>query len=176
MSFAGAFPMLGGVSLRFSTPADENFLLDMFLAARPWLVMTSDNRDFVRFLLEDQYRITLQGREGVYPEHLDFVIEKTGQAVGHLTVNLGYADWRISQLEVHPLARGKGIGRDVVRSLQAAAANAKVRLTVGTLANLQQALAFYAGLGFRVVTHAPPVVELAWLPEGMAWPAPAVVS
>lgn len=167
MSLVGAIPMLGGLSLRFATSSDENFLLDMFLAARPWLAETSPDRDFVRFLLEDQKRIARLGAETVYPAHLEFIVEKTGQAVGHLLVDLGYADWRISQLEIHPQARGKSIGGDIMRSLQKAADGKNIALTVSTVMTLPRALGFYLRLGFVVTRQQAPVVDLIWLPMAL---------
>lgn len=133
------------------------------MAARPWFNWVEHERDYIRFLYEDQMRITRLGNGANYPEHLDFVVEKTGQAVAHVVVDLGYHDWRITQLEVHPLARGKGIGGDIVRSLQGAAERACLPLTVSALSETG-APAFYAKLGFRVAGEQPPMLHMAWLP------------
>jgi GNAT superfamily N-acetyltransferase len=165
-AFAGSIAMLGGLSLRFVTPKDETFLLDMFMAARPWFRWADLERDAIRALYEQQWRITREGTGATYPEHLDFVVEKTGQAVAHLVVDLGYHDWRVSQLEVHPLARGKGIGSDVVRSLQAAAGGSGLPLSVSTLMTAPHAIRFWAGLGFRLAAETPPMLQLVWLPPG----------
>ncbi len=168
---SGALPLMGGLDMRPTRPADESFLLDMFMAARPWLNQAALDRDAVRALYEDQYRITRTGREGLYPEHMAFIVEKTGQAVAHLAVDLGHADWRLSQLEVHPLARGRSIGSDIVRSLQAAAAGSLMPLTVST-PMVGGAAPFYQRLGFRVVGRQPPSWHLAWYPPGRPWPQP----
>lgn len=162
----GSFPMCGGLSMRFSRPADEAFLLDMFMAARPWFDWTNLERDGIRALYEDQLRLTRIGTGAVYPDHLDFVVEKTDQAVAHVVIDLGYHDWRVTQLEVHPLARGKGIGSDIIRSLQAAAQNGGMPLTVSTPMIQTNALTFYGRLGFGVVGEQAPMVHLAWLPPG----------
>lgn len=165
-AFAGSIAMLGGLSLRFATPKDEAFLLDMFMAARPWFRWADLERDAVRALYEQQWWITREGAGAVYPEHLDFVVEKTGQAVAHLVVDLGHHDWHISQLEVHPLARGKGIGSDVVRSLQAAAGGSGLPLGVSTPMTVPHAIRFWAGRGFRLAAEVPPMLRLVWLPPG----------
>lgn len=161
-AFAGSIAMLGGLSLRFVTPRDEGLLLELFMAARPWFQWADMERDAVRALYEQQRQITLAGTGAVYPEHLDFMVEKTGQAVAHLVIDLGYHDWRISQLEVHPLARSKGIGSDVVRSLQAAAARSGVALSAATPMAEPRAIKFWAGLGFLLAAETPPVLQLLW--------------
>jgi GNAT superfamily N-acetyltransferase len=161
-----ALRLLGGLSLRPSVPADENLLLELFMAARPWFNWTDLEPDAIRFLYEEQWRINRIGVGTVYPEHLDFVVEKTGQAVAHLLIDLGYHDWRITQFAVHPKARNKGIGSDVVRSLQAAAATPLLPLTVSTAAVLTGAVRFWTRHGFRIVSDAPPVLHMAWLPAG----------
>lgn len=169
----GSLQLYGGLSLRAARPADQDFLLDMFVASRPWLNAASQDRDFVRTLYEQQYRGLQAALEERYPQHLDFVLERTGQAVGRVILDLGYADWRLSELQVHPLAQGKGIGSDLIRSLQAAAANAGMPLTLATLMVMTRAQEFYRRLGFRVVGQNPPAVELAWFPPGHPGAAPA---
>lgn len=162
----GAIPMLGGLSLRFVTPRDDDFLMLLFKAARPWFNWTTLERDAVWALYEQQMKVVRAGTGAVYPEHLDFVVEKTGQAVAHVVVDLGYHDWRITQLEVHPEARGKGIGSDIVRSLQAAAAKPRLPLTVSTLMTETRTVKFWGTLGFGLIAEMPPALHLAWLPPG----------
>ena len=158
--------------MRQSRTEDIQFLLAMFMAARPWLAETSDDPDFVRFLFEDQYRIARLGVGHLYPEHMDFVIERTGQAIGRLTLDFGYSDWRISIMEIHPEARRKGNGADVVRSLQRGAAGQKMALTGAALTYPPGALEFWMRQGFRVIASRPPHVELVWCPPGRPWPQP----
>jgi len=164
--FAGSIQLMGGLSMRFARPTDEDFLLELFMSSRPWLDWTSHDRDFVRALYEQQYKTMRIGHESLYPEHLDFVVEKTGQAVARLMIDLGYADWRVTELEIHERARGKGIGSDLMRSLQAVAANAGMPLTLAVPMFLTKAQQFYARLGFGVVMQQPPVLQLAWYPPG----------
>lgn len=165
-AFAGAIPMLGGLAMRFVRPSDRDFLLELFMAARPWFNWTSLERDAIHALYEQQWQITRAGTGDVYPEHLDFLVERTGQAVAHLVIDLGYHDWRITQLEVHPLARSKGIGTDVVRSLQAAAAQSMLPLTASAMMAEPRALKFWGAAGFGVQARTPPALQLAWFPPG----------
>jgi GNAT superfamily N-acetyltransferase len=172
-AFAGAIPMLGGLSLRFAAPSDRDFLLELFMAARPWFNWSTLDLDAIHALYEQQWKITREGTGAMYPEHLDFVVEKTGQAVAHLVVDLGYHHWRITQLEVHAQARSKGIGSDVVRSLQAAAAKFSHPLTVSAMMADPDALRFWGRMGFGAVAQAAPMLQLAWFPPGHPALAPA---
>ncbi|MGE5503333.1 MAG: GNAT family N-acetyltransferase [Actinomycetota bacterium] len=179
-SFSGSLKLPGGAALRFSRPSDQDFLLKLFMAARPWFDWTTLPADGIRALYEDQMRLTRMGAGAAYPEHLDFIVERTGQDIGHLVIDLGYSDWHINFLELHPEARGKGIGRDIVQGLQAAAAGVKLPLTVSTPDFLAGAVQFYARLGFGLIFYQQPMVHLGWCPPGMPWrwpvpqPQPAI--
>lgn len=162
---AGSLRLYGGLSMRFATPADQDFLLDLFIEARPWLGLADGGRDFIRFLYEDQMRITRLGAEARYPQHLDFVVEKTGQSVGRLIVDLGYTDWRIAELQIRAAARGKGIGSDLIRSLQTSAESGRMPLTLSTPTSMGIA-PLYQRLGFRVMEVVEPMCHMAWFPPG----------
>ena len=168
MSYQGTLQLPGGLSLRFATGADKVFLLNMFMAARPWLALSHGDEEYVRFLYEDQLRINGIGQETALPNHLDFVVERSGQAIGHLVTHLGREEWRIAQLELHPLVRGKGNGSDLLRGLQAGAERAGVALTASALTEMPRTLAFYRRLGFHIAGQRPPVTDLFWLPPALA--------
>lgn len=164
---ADGLKLPGGLALRLVRPGDDLFILEMFMAARPWLAWTSKDRDFIRFLYEEQLRITRLGCGEVYPEHLDFIIVRSGQDLGHLVVDLGYGDWRLALLEIHPLARGRGEGSLVVRGLQMAATKARKPLTLATPMMLPRVISFYTRLGFAMVAQQPPMCEMGWWPEAL---------
>ncbi|WP_298370826.1 hypothetical protein [Azospirillum sp.] len=129
---AGSFAFPGNLTARFTTPSDETFLLDLFIEARPWLSWAEGSKDFIRNLYEQQYKTMRAGQEAIYPEHVDLVIEKAGDRVGRLVVDLGYADWRVSEPQILTEARGKGIGSDVLRGLQMAAGKMLLPISLST--------------------------------------------
>lgn len=163
--FNGSFDLPGGVALRFCRASDEDFLLDLFIQARPWLAWAEGKKDFIRDLYEQQYSVMRQGQESVYPEHFDLIIERVGERVGRVVVDLGYVDWRISEIEIISAARGSGIGSNVLRGLQMAAKRGMRPLTISTPVfgpnNSQQ---LYERLGFQVASVAPPLVHMIWQP------------
>lgn len=169
---SGSIPLFGGLGLRPTTPKDAPFLLDLFREARPWLSWTDDDRDAVRALYEQQYRAMRTGQEALYPEHLDFVVERTGQAVGRLIVDLGHADWRVSELQILAAARGKGIGANLIRSLQSAAGRLRLPITLSTPMFGTNGRAVYERLDFVVTAVRPPHYDMAWYPAGLARAAP----
>ncbi|WP_188092422.1 GNAT family N-acetyltransferase [Azospirillum sp. B21] len=164
--FSGSFPFPGNLTARFATAGDESFLLDLFIEARPWLAWAQGNPDFLRALYEQQYRAMRAGQEMVYPEHIDLVIEKAGDRVGRVVVDLGYRNWRVSELQVLERARGKGIGSDVLRGLQAAATGPMMGITLSTPIIGSYGRQVYQRLGFRTTGYEPPHFHMGWLPPG----------
>lgn len=172
----GSLRFPGGVELRFATPADEAFLIDLFISSRPWLSWVDGEKDFIRALYEQQYTVMRSGQESVYPEHLDFVIETTGVAVGRLIVDLGYGDWRIAELHVAVAARGRGIGSSVIRGLQAAAGKCQLPLTLSTPIMGSNGYGIYSRLGFQVTAVTPPSLQMAWFPASHPQANPSEVA
>lgn len=164
--FQGSLPLLGGLSMRHPRPSDDDFLLGLFMDARPWLAQAHQDRDFIRMLYEQQYNAMRTGQETRYPQHLDFVVEKTGQPVGRIVMDMGRWDWRVAEVEIHRLARGKGIGTDLLRSLQGTAMQLRLPMTLSVNETDTRVHWFYYRLGFDLLVKSPPVLELIWLPPG----------
>lgn len=164
MHFTGSFQLPGNLGLRLARPDDRDFLLDLFIEARPWLGMVDREADFIRFLYEDQKRITDLGAGTAYPEHLDFVIDSAGTPCGRMRIDLGYADWRISDLQVRLAARGKGVGEGVIRAVQEIAKKTMVPITLATPSMTGSARGFYEKLGFVVREIRHPLLEMIWYP------------
>lgn len=160
----GTFALQGGVALRLARAGDADFLLRLFMEARPWLALAEGNRDFIHALYELQYRVMRTGQETGYPEHLDLLIEHLGDPVGRLVVNLGYSNWRIAELQIRSAAQGSGIGSTVMRRLQAAAARAGVPITLSTPVHGFETRQLYERLGFRVSSADDVMCQLVWHP------------
>ena len=165
-AYQGSLPLMGGLSMRHPRPSDDDFLLGLFMDARPWLARAHQDRDFIRTLYEQQYSAMRTGQETRYPQHLDFVVEKVGQPVGRIVMDLGRWDWRVAEVEIHKLARGKGIGTDLLRSLQGSAMELRLPMTLSVNETDTRVHWFYHRLGFDMLVQAPPMLELIWLPPG----------
>jgi GNAT superfamily N-acetyltransferase len=160
----GAFELAGGVGLRLARPSDRGFLFQLFIESRPWLSWVEGSRDFIHALYEQQYEAMTVGQGNVYPEHMDLLIQRVGDPVGRVVVNLGYSHWRIAELQIRSAAQGKGTGSSVVRGLQAAAARAGVPITLSTPLHGLQARQLYERLGFRVSSADRVMSQLIWHP------------
>lgn len=166
MSFSGAFQLPGNLVMRLARPDDRDFLLDLFIEARPWLGWADREAEFIRFLYEDQNRIANAGAGAAYPEHLDFVIESAGERCARLRIDLGHADWRVTDLQVRTAARGKGVGEGVLRAVQEVAKTQKMPVTLATPSTVGSARGFYEKLGFVVAEIRHPVLQMVWYPPG----------
>jgi GNAT superfamily N-acetyltransferase len=166
MHFSGKFQLPGNLGLRLARPEDRDFQLDLFMEARPWLGLVDREADFVRFLYEDQNRITNLGAAARYPEHLDFIVESAGTPCGRLRIDLGYGDWRVSDLQVRLAARGKGVGEGVLRAVQEIATKPMMPITLSTPSMTGSARGFYEKLGFVVREIRHPMLEMIWYPPG----------
>lgn len=165
--FTGSFSFSGGVNLRLAKSQDQNFLFDLFVEARPWLSWAEGNRDFIRSLFEQQFQVMQRGLESTYPDYFDFVIERVGVSVGRVIIHLGYADWRISELQILKQARRSGIGTSVIRGVQAAAERARLPLTLSTPIFGSDGFSIYHRLGFQIVQAQPPMIHMAWFPSNV---------
>ncbi|MBB4008169.1 GNAT family N-acetyltransferase [Allorhizobium taibaishanense] len=164
--FNGSFMLGDGLNLRLVRKSDQGLIFQLFMESRPWLSWADASSDFIRDLYEQQFKALRAGVESVYPDHLDFIIESSGSAAGRIIVDLGYADWRISELQVLKRARGLGIGSNVIKGLQAAATRGNLPLTLSTPMFGSNSFPLYQRLGFQVVQEQAPMYHLAWFPPG----------
>ena len=166
--FSGSFQMPGGVALRLVRSGDGDFLFRLFVDARPWLSWTDGGDDATRALYEQQYRAMQAGKDAVYPEHLDLVIERMGEAVGRVVVDLGYGNWRIAELQIAAVAQRGGIGTNVVRGLQMAAARTGVCLRLAAPMFGSHGRRLYEQLGFRLCATDGALAQMEWHPPDAA--------
>lgn len=164
--FTGSFALGNGLDLRLVRTSDQELIFKLFIETRPWLSWAEGKPDFIRYLYEQQFTTMRAGVESVYPDHLDFIIERLGSPVGRTIIDLGYADWRISELQILKQARGNGIGSNVIRGLQAAASNGNIPLTLSTPTFGSNGFPIYQRLGFQIVQAQPPMIHMAWFPPG----------
>lgn len=164
--FAGSFAFADGINLRLVQSSDQDFIFKLFIEARPWLSWAEGNPAFIRELYERQFAVMRTGLEETYPDHLDFVVERLGYAVGRAIVDLGHSDWRISELQVLKQARGAGVGSNVIKGLQIAATKGNIPLTLSTPMFGSNGLPIYQRLGFQILQAQPPMIHMAWFPPG----------
>lgn len=133
------------LSLRAAATADDVFLRELYLDARPELyLLPPELVDLQIAAQRAQYRSD-------HPHAVDEVIEVDGHPVGRCWTAVADGELHVLDLAVRPDLRRKGIGRGVLRVLdsRAAAQGVAVRLAVWS-ANFA-ARSLYAAAGFREI-------------------------
>lgn len=80
------------------------------------------------------------------------VFEIGGRPIGMMKVLRSADEWNIDQIQLDPEFQSRGMGSEILRSLQSSARAAGVRLTLKVLA-VNPACRLYERLGFRVVSE-----------------------
>ncbi len=143
-----------GLSIRPARPGDKAFLEKLHRDQREDLKMVDADRAYIEELLDMQLRAQTLGYGGAFPEALYFVIEKTGDAVGKLTLDWGGTEARVVDLAFVKKARGKGFGQSVLMALIAACGSSKCPLAVSVALNNPALYQWLLAQGFAV-TQAP---------------------
>jgi len=90
-------------------------------------------------------------------------IESAGERVGLLTVHRREDPWYIQHLYIEPRAQGRGIGEQVLASVQAEAARAGVAVELEALKG-SDANRFYQRHGFKPIAFADLDTRYRWEP------------
>ncbi|MDW3206890.1 MAG: GNAT family N-acetyltransferase [Alphaproteobacteria bacterium] len=166
----GLATMPNGLSIRPARPADKPFLEKLHRDQREDLKMVDADRAYIEELLDMQLRAQTSGYGGAFPNALYFVIEKTGDLIGKLTLDWGGTEARVIDLGFVKKARGKGFGQSVIMALLAACGPSKCPLAVSVAINNPPLYQWLLAHGF-VVADAPDGGShhmLIWYPGGDA--------
>lgn len=159
------FTLPAELHLRPQRDGDQVFLASLFESTRGELRLIDAAPDFIEELIELQFRAQREGYGAQFPNAMYFIVEWQGQSVGRAAVDFGPNEIRLIDLALLPAARGKGLGANVIRALQMAAAKASAPLTLTVAQNNPRAAQLYAGLGFHLEAHSPTHALLAWYPQ-----------
>jgi ribosomal protein S18 acetylase RimI-like enzyme len=150
--------------LRPATPADADFLLDLYtstraaeLAALP--LGPVQKAAFVR----QQYEAQDAHWRARFPDAERSIVTIGAASVGRLYVDRSAVEVRLVDIALVPEVRGRGLGRSLLTDLvgQAAAAGLPVRLSV---VSGNPARRLYARLGFRSTGWTGPYEAMELLP------------
>jgi len=146
--------------------SDRDFLLALYASTRahemqlvPWT--PEDKAAF----LEMQFRAQDQFYRQNYPEARYDVLEIDGQPAGRLYVDSRSEEIRIIDIAIVPAQQSRGIGTQLLRELQDAAAASGRAVTIHVDLD-NRALRFYERLGFRGVEQRGGYLFMQWRAAG----------
>lgn len=136
--------------LRPVNEADDAFLEALYFSRRTDLQQAGADEQFVRQLINMQYRTQLLGIKNTYPQARHLLIENAGLCVGRLVMDVGSADIRVIDLALVPDVQRKGMGKAVLRIIQHEATEKKLDISLSVEKNNLTARALYLKAGFKV--------------------------
>ena len=162
------------ISLRDATPGDREFLHRLLAGSREELLDAAGCEPMARAaLVAMQFEAQQRAYRVAHPDATRQVIEVdlhgVPEPVGQFWVDRQPREFRLLDISLLPVHRGKGIGSFFMRRLleEAAASAAAVSLHVE---QSNPALALYRRLAFAVVGGQPPYLAMRWVaaPDSVA--------
>ena len=153
---------LSTLHIRDANAADETFFASLYRSTRDDLLALPADPSVIDGLIAMQHRLQLAGYRNSYPEAMYQVLERDGVAVGRLVTATVEGAVRVVDIAVLPSARRAGVAADVVRRLQAQAAEAGHAVALSVRQDNVAARRLYEALGFAVDSEDAMRLELRW--------------
>lgn len=153
-----------GIGMRPAKPSDEPFLQVLYQSSRADLQWIDGEAELIDTVVANQYQVQQAGMGNQYPNAMHLIIEKTGAAIGAVTVDFGHNEVRLIYLALIPAARGRGYGKAVLLGVQRAAQQVASPVAVVVWRSNPQARRLYLQLGFQVEEAHPLAERLVWYP------------
>ncbi len=154
-----------GIGMRPAKPSDEPFLQRLYQSSRADLQWIDGEAELIDTVVANQYQVQQAGAGNQYPNAMHLIVEKTGSAIGAVTVDFGHNEVALIDLALIPAARGRGYSKVVLQGVQRAAQQVASPVAVVVWRNNLQARRLYlAVLGGE--GGAQPVADrLVWYPS-----------
>ena len=149
--------------LRPTYAEDEALLFELFAAdKRAELALVGVPPTQAEMLVAMQYRGREMTYRSQYPDAEDSVIlDENGAPAGRLLVHRATDRWRIVDISVLPVLRGKGLGTAALRDYQSRCAECGASLEL-VVSRVNRARALYERLGFRATREDAFMIQMAW--------------
>lgn len=141
---------------------DFDFLARLYAATRMDLDSATADRAFVAQLVAMQQRLQAADYRARFPAAASLLLEQDGVPCGRIVVDAGPSALRLVDIALLPQARGHGLGRHIVRALQAHAAGLGLPLTLAVHHGNPRARALYLALGFRAHGTNADAEQMMW--------------
>lgn len=154
--------VLRGIGLRPEDDGDGPFLLDLFAAARgPEFATLGWPAPVLRQFLAGQQQLQVRHYAGAYPGAFRGIVTGPEGPVGRLYLSAWPGDIRIVDIALAPHWQGRGLGKALLRAVQATAAAARATASLSVMAG-NPAHDLYRRLGFVTVAENGPALEMRW--------------
>jgi ribosomal protein S18 acetylase RimI-like enzyme len=135
----------------------------LFETARTDLALLAAWPETVRTpFLDQQFRFQTVHYARAYPRAERLIVLAGAQAIGRLILDRGAEHWCLIDIALLPAWRGRGIGRAVLRGLQAQAVESGAASVDLTVESINAARRLYQRLGFVALAEEPPHVSMTW--------------
>lgn len=136
---------------RPARPGDDGFQAILYRSTRDDLLSMVAEPAVIETLLALQYQARQAVLRSSYPQARYLIVERTGEPLGGLVLDLDGESLRLVDIAFMPAARGLGHGAQVVRALQDMAARLRLPLTLSVYRSNGVARRLYDRLGFQSV-------------------------
>ncbi|MDD2774333.1 MAG: GNAT family N-acetyltransferase [Gallionella sp.] len=147
------------LSIRLAQDDDSAFMETLYRSTRDDLIGLGE---MMLPILAQQYRAQQLGYRSTFPNAQYWIVEKWGERVGLVVMDINEIEVHLINFAFLPLARRQGNGTHVLHALQQLATQAHVSLTLNVSHTNPAALKLYLALGFVVVANHPSVSQMVW--------------
>jgi ribosomal protein S18 acetylase RimI-like enzyme len=160
------FALIGGhLHARPVTPADEDFLAQLYASTRQDLLHLPVPREVIDGITRHQQKLQTLGYLASFPDAQFLLLEHLGVPVGRLVLHEADGEIRIVDIAIAATARRRGHARSVLRSIQGRAAGQSAALTLRVRKDNPNARTLYALLGFAVTEEDEVSEQMRWTPQ-----------
>lgn len=151
------------LSLRPESKDDTPFLLSLFQASNPHLLLAGLPAKAAQQLIEHQFQARQRGYQLIYPNACHYILACNQQPIGQLCLHTNTDNIHIVDLALIPEQQGQGYGSQLLNALkQHIIAGWSLTLSVSLTNTGAQRL--YQRLGFTPTHRTEILQQMQWMP------------
>lgn len=141
------------LNFRNSNDDDYAFFTVLYSSTRDDLRQLDLPQEKIQELIRQQQLLQEKGMRDCFPHAQYFVVENEGQSVGRVVLDCEPDNIRLVNISLIPSAKGKGIGRAVMQTLQLHAQQHQLSLNLAVFQFNTPARNLYLSCGFTVLRN-----------------------
>jgi len=152
------------LSLRPERKEDTPFLLSLFQASNPHLLLTCLPEEAAQQLIEHQFQVRQRGYQLTYPDACHYIVTCNQQPIGQLCLHINTENIHIVDLALIPEQQGQGYGSQLLNVLKQHIIPGQ-SLTLSVSLNNPRAQDLYQRLGFIQTQRTEILQQMQWTPQ-----------